>query len=265
MKIKKDNSTLIEELLGLDRGIVGVCLLSKTKYSHVTHGLRFCEAVMKAAEGRNLVVSNSDSLCPASDVVLGIEKPKYAQIKPRVESITRQVILGPISEWMFKEKPQVAILIARPSQAMHIANALGVKPTMTDGEVALCGITVYTILTKNPSTSLLCNSCRLYAGVRDNELSLSFSFTELEGLKSALSKMEGVRRIRLVDFELPPSCRLVHRILSEKGSSTQAELLRASALSERSLRNALKQLAGKGVVSESVDFSDRRRRIYKLI
>ena len=219
---------------------------------------------MKACEGRTLLISGSGSLCHASDVSLGIEEPRYAQINPRVVSKVKQIIIGPISEWEFKDAPQVIISILKPAQAMHIANALGAKPTFTDGEIAVCGLTAYAFNTGKPSLSLLCNSCRLYAGVRDNELALSVGFEDFKGLMKSLSKLEGARRMRLVDRELTPSSRLIHRILAERGSSTQSELLHSSALSERSLRNSLKQLVGHGVVSESVDFSDRRRRIYEL-
>ena len=254
----------IERLLGLEKKVVGVRLLPSDSHPVSAMGLRYCEALLKAADGRNLVFEGSGSLCHASDVALGVSGPKYADIQPRVSEKVSQVLVAPLSGWPFKEKPEVVLVVCDPSQAMHMANALSYRMAHIDGNIAVCGLTAYTTLTGKPSLSLLCGSCRLYAGVRNNELALSFSFSDLLKVRHGLARMEAVRTVRIGELELTPSSRLTLKILSERGRSTQGELVRASGLSVRAVRYALKELSGGGVVWECRDFTDKRKRVYEL-
>lgn len=254
----------IEELLGLDRRLLGISLLRARRHPASAGRLRFCEALIQASGGEGLVFSGSGALCSASDVALGISEPKYAHIEPKVKGKTSQIIMGPLSRWPFKEPPQLVMVVCDPRQAMQVSLALGSELDHIDGEIAVCGLTAYTVSNKKPSLSLLCNSCRLYAGVKGNELALSFPFVKLNEVASNLGKMGGIPRTKVRDLKLTPSARLVFKILKERGRSGQRELVSTSGLSERAVRNALNQLKRKKLIREKPDFSDMRRRMYEL-
>ncbi len=64
--------------------------------------------------------------------------------------------------------------------------------------------------------------------------------------------------------ELPPSAKLVAKILEYEGSLTQAELAEETLLPTRTLHTALSRLEEQGLVSARVSFLDGRQRVYSL-
>lgn len=64
--------------------------------------------------------------------------------------------------------------------------------------------------------------------------------------------------------DLPPSAKLVAKILEYEGDSTQAELAESTLLPARTVRYALTQLEEKGLVTSRISFMDARQRIYSL-
>ncbi|WP_458207641.1 MarR family transcriptional regulator [Haladaptatus sp. NG-SE-30] len=64
--------------------------------------------------------------------------------------------------------------------------------------------------------------------------------------------------------ELPPSAKLVFKVLEYNGSHTQKELVQQSRLSARTVRSALDNLTEIGAVKEEVYIPDARQRLYKL-
>ena len=254
----------IEQLLGLDRRIVGVRLIGRRSHQDALTGVRFCEGLVRALNGESIVFEGSGTLCHASDAALGFAKPKYADIQPRISTVTHQAIIAPLADWPFKGNPKTAIMVCNPSQAMHIANAVESTMAHIDGEIAVCGLVAYTTSTEKPSLSLLCNSCRLYAGILKNELAVSFPCSELDQIRDSLGKMEAVVSYDIGSLSLTPSSKLVYKILTERGRSTQQNLRDSSGLSERAIRGALSQLKRRCIISERQDFSDMRKRLYEL-
>lgn len=61
---------------------------------------------------------------------------------------------------------------------------------------------------------------------------------------------------------LPPSAKLVCKILSYEGNLTQKELINASNLPERTVRYALEILLKKGLITQSPYLSDARQTVY---
>jgi DNA-binding MarR family transcriptional regulator len=70
------------------------------------------------------------------------------------------------------------------------------------------------------------------------------------------------RRERLAD--LPPSAKLVAKVLEYDGPLTQRELSDETLLPTRTVRYALNRLDDAGVVESRVSFTDARKRIYSL-
>lgn len=64
--------------------------------------------------------------------------------------------------------------------------------------------------------------------------------------------------------ELPPSAKLVFKVLEYSGAHTQKEIVERSRLSARTVRSALENLTDIGAVTEEVYIPDARQRLYRL-
>jgi len=64
--------------------------------------------------------------------------------------------------------------------------------------------------------------------------------------------------------DLPPSAKLVYKVLEYDGPMTQKELVSESMLSARTVRYALDRLDERDVVSEEIYFADARQSLYQL-
>ena len=65
--------------------------------------------------------------------------------------------------------------------------------------------------------------------------------------------------------DLPPSAKLVYKVLEYNGSLTQKEIVSESMLSARTVRYALERLEEVNAVSENVYFADARQNLYALM
>jgi DNA-binding MarR family transcriptional regulator len=64
--------------------------------------------------------------------------------------------------------------------------------------------------------------------------------------------------------DLPPSAKLVFKVLEYKGSQTQKEIVEESMLSARTVRYALERLEELEAVTEDVYFADARQSLYEV-
>lgn len=64
--------------------------------------------------------------------------------------------------------------------------------------------------------------------------------------------------------ELPPSAKLVYKVLEYNGGLTQKQIVEESMLSPRTVRYALERLQEVGAVTEDVYFADARQNLYEL-
>jgi DNA-binding MarR family transcriptional regulator len=64
--------------------------------------------------------------------------------------------------------------------------------------------------------------------------------------------------------DLPPSAKLVYKVLEYNGAMTQKKIVEESMLSARTVRYALERLEGIDLVSEDVYFADARQNLYEL-
>jgi len=64
--------------------------------------------------------------------------------------------------------------------------------------------------------------------------------------------------------ELPPSAKLVAKVLEYNGTLTQSELAEKTMLSPRTVRYALSRLEDVGVLDSRFSFADARKRLYSL-
>lgn len=64
--------------------------------------------------------------------------------------------------------------------------------------------------------------------------------------------------------DLPPSAKLVAKVLEYNNSLTQSQLAEETLLPPRTVRYALTRLEDAGIVESRFSFSDARKRIYTL-
>ena len=64
--------------------------------------------------------------------------------------------------------------------------------------------------------------------------------------------------------DLPPSAKLVYKVLEYNGGQTQKEIVQESMLSARTVRYALERLEAIDAVTEDVYFADARQSIYEI-
>lgn len=64
--------------------------------------------------------------------------------------------------------------------------------------------------------------------------------------------------------DLPPSSKLVLKILEYDNNLTQKEIVEKSRLAQRTTRDALERLQEADIVEKGVDFRDARQNIYTL-
>lgn len=65
-------------------------------------------------------------------------------------------------------------------------------------------------------------------------------------------------------YDLPPSAKLVLKVLEVDGAMTQGQIAAESRLSKRTVRFALESLREADVVQEGVYFRDARKSLYSL-
>lgn len=64
--------------------------------------------------------------------------------------------------------------------------------------------------------------------------------------------------------ELPPSAKLVYKVLEYNGALTQKAIVEESMLSPRTVRYALERLSTIDAITEDVYFADARQNLYEL-
>jgi len=64
--------------------------------------------------------------------------------------------------------------------------------------------------------------------------------------------------------DVPPSAKLVYKVLEYNGDLTQKEIVERSMLSQRTVRDALARLREVDVVAEEVYIPDARQNLYRL-
>lgn len=65
--------------------------------------------------------------------------------------------------------------------------------------------------------------------------------------------------------DLPPSAKLVYKVLEYNGPLTQKGIVEESMLSARTVRYALERLEDVGAVDEDVYFADARQNLYEIV
>ena len=84
--------------------------------------------------------------------------------------------------------------------------------------------------------------------------------TEESSVENQLSETEFRDRLR----ELPPSAKLVAKVLETDSPMSQGQLADESLLPDRTVRYALNRLEEEGLVNSRYSFKDARKQVYFL-
>ena len=84
--------------------------------------------------------------------------------------------------------------------------------------------------------------------------------TEESSVENQLSETEFRDRLR----ELPPSAKLVAKVLETDSPMSQGQLADESLLPDRTVRYALNRLDDEGLVNSRYSFKDARKQVYFL-
>ena len=84
---------------------------------------------------------------------------------------------------------------------------------------------------------------------------------ENQTYESPLANPEFRERLR----ELPPSAKLVAKVLEDESPQSQGQLAEESLLPDRTVRYALNRLEDAGLVNSRYSFQDARKQVYFLV
>ncbi|PSQ32554.1 ArsR family transcriptional regulator [Halobacteriales archaeon SW_10_68_16] len=87
------------------------------------------------------------------------------------------------------------------------------------------------------------------------------TYTSEVGTSKQVDEGEFDERLR----ELPPSAKLVAKVLELESPLSQSELAEESLLPDRTVRYALNRLDEAGLVESRYSFVDARKRVYALV
>jgi uncharacterized protein (DUF169 family)/NAD-dependent dihydropyrimidine dehydrogenase PreA subunit len=226
-------SDAITSLLGLERSPIGVALVKPGQsvpagFTLFGSPTRHCVSIHVASLGAALYVPAEQHACAAAKAALGIselpEKVRSGKISymhglasseeaaarimaevPRLPvGSTIGTLVAPLTSFPFP--PEVIILVAKPKQAMWVANALMFEtgsPRITAnfaGMQASCAdVTAIPIKTKEVNLSLGCYGCRSAGKLDDDEMYVGIPINKLDavvkGLKAlrrAMGKLDDV-------------------------------------------------------------------------
>jgi NAD+ kinase len=79
-----------------------------------------------------------------------------------------------------------------------------------------------------------------------------------------LGKLKLERELDPLHKDAPPSAKFLYKLLEYEGAMTQAEMIRESNLSARTVRNALGYLLAEGIVVKEPSLRDARQDVYNL-
>ncbi|WP_435361266.1 helix-turn-helix domain-containing protein [Haloarchaeobius sp. DFWS5] len=91
-------------------------------------------------------------------------------------------------------------------------------------------------------------------------MSMSTADDRAENADDLLSDSEYRDRLR----ELPPSAKLVSKVLETESPLSQGQLAEESLLPDRTVRYALNRLEDAGLVTSRYSFQDARKQVYSL-
>ena len=98
----------------------------------------------------------------------------------------------------------------------------------------------------------------------ENAITYETSGVDTQQAETAISAI--AKKVKLAEelFNMPPSSKLLLKILEYEGSMSQKELVKKTMLPDRTVRLAMSHLLEKGYVKKKVSIRDSRQKIYEI-
>lgn len=175
----------VRAYLGMKDKLVGIKINPPEDGEHPKEPAWFCQLVKESAlKGQESVISLEDLACPNADITLGLRKPRYMEIEPRIKEEVERVRIGSI------EGSDVVLLCLNAGQVMTLSILLGGITTTFKGEMGVCGEAVAaTYNQKKPNLTFLCNGARLMGGFKTNEIIVALPMGEFEALSLRIENL----------------------------------------------------------------------------
>jgi Uncharacterized protein conserved in archaea len=213
----------LKEILGLNREPVGVKFLDekgrsdlKNKYDSETK-TRYCQALMRAGKGENIIITKDNVSCPASAAAFGIKPlPEMLQTgqmllnmglfesleagKKAMDGMTRleqgkyqAVLLSPLDS--IEIEPDVVVIESKPEHLMWTALAYifktGDRLSFSSAifQATCVDSTVIPFAKDTINSSLGCYGCRDATDIEDSECLIGLPYKKLEEVIDNLEKL----------------------------------------------------------------------------
>lgn len=159
--------------------------------------MRYCEMIRNSAVyGEEYTFDVECLSCASGELALGFTEPSYGEVYPRIKpATTRLVKIAPLEKCSFE--PDVVIVVGDPRRIMRITTVLsqleGREPVVVKfkGEFAVCGeCTAIPLMENRGNLSMLCSGSRMFAGYRDDEMTLGFPLEEFIRIAEATEQEE---------------------------------------------------------------------------
>jgi uncharacterized protein (DUF169 family) len=179
----------VAEFLGLAQRPVGVHIVEGARRAEPSHApRRFCILEREDLEGGARTFRYGDVECPGASLALGLVKPVYVDVEPRIHTGVSAVCVGPVTG-----ADQVLFTVT-PRQAMALTVLTGGIEAECTGTHAVCGEVIARVYeTGRPHLSLLCAGMRELCGFRDEELVVGVSREDFLALPDAMERHKGLR------------------------------------------------------------------------
>jgi uncharacterized protein (DUF169 family) len=159
--------------------------------------LRYCEMIRNSAVYGDTYTFDVNCLsCASGELALGFTEPAYGEVYPRIKPATTSLIkIAPLEKAGFE--PDVVIVVGNPRRIMRMITVLSQlehrEPVAVKfkGEFAVCGeCTAIPLMEHTTNISLLCSGSRMFAGYRDDEITIGFPFEKFKRLAEATEEEE---------------------------------------------------------------------------
>jgi uncharacterized protein (DUF169 family) len=175
----------IRAYLGMKDKLVGIKVNPAEDGEHPKEPAWFCQLVKEAVlKGKEYVINLEDLACPNADITLGLRKPRYMEIEPRIKEEVEKVRIGRI------EGSDLVLLCLNAEQVMTLSILLGGITSSFKGEMGVCGEAVAaTYNQKKLNLTFLCNGARLMGGFKTNEIIVAIPIQDFDALSLRIENL----------------------------------------------------------------------------
>lgn len=214
-------SDKIKQYLGINKSPVAIKLFLREEdlpegIPKIEENIRHCEMVQKASGGATFYSTEEEQLCKGGAAAIGLMEPpekfktgetyysmgrfssmgsakRTVDAIPKIDPMMKAIVYSPLETAPFD--PDVVVIIANPSQAMKLAQAMvytlgGRFEADFAGIQSICADAVAgPYVNKRPNITLGCSGSRKFADIKEDEVIVGLNGENLGCVVNALESM----------------------------------------------------------------------------